>query len=150
MDVAFAKKFAHPMTLEAILGVPFNYSEWEEVYKYQPGASAVKLEYQRETEIQQDIQLIQIFSSVNNPNTPKILNVLWGNILRNRNMPKEAANFDESYFEPGSEAGNMQVIQKLMGGGKAPSNQNEVPMSQEEKGVRQNTYEPQGLMNVNG
>jgi hypothetical protein len=143
MDVMFAKKFAHPLTFQAILGEPFKFSDWEEIYKYKPAASSVKLEYQKEIETTQDIQLIQIFSSVNNPNTPKILNSLWANILRNRNMPKEAAMFDEEYFEPQGEGGQLQMLKQMMGG---PSNQNNVEMSGEEKQVRQKTYNPQGLM----
>lgn len=148
MDIYFAKKFAHPLTFQAILGEPLYPSDWEEIYKYVPCATGVKLEQQKETEIQQDIQLIQIFSSVNNPNMPKILNVLWGNILRNRNMPKEAATFDEEYFEPTSDSGNVMMIKRMMEQGKrTPSNQNNVPMSTNEKGVRSLTYEPQGLPN---
>lgn len=144
MDVAFAKKFAHPLTFQAILGEPFQYSEWEEIYKYKPAATAVKLEHQKDNETQQDVQLIQIFSTVQNPGTPKILNVLWGNILRNRNMPKEAAMFDEEYFEPNSDAGNFQMLKKLSAAG--PSNQNQIEMTSQEQGVRRSTDQPRGLI----
>lgn len=140
MDVRFASKFAHPLTFEMIVGKPFEYSKFEEIYKYVPAASSVKQEHQKEREIQEDIQLMQIVASTPNPNTPKIMNVLWGNILRNRNMPKEAALFDEDYFEPQGDAGNMQMLQRMMGGN-VPSNQNEIPMSEQEKGVRRGMYE---------
>jgi len=138
MDIRFAKKFVHPLTFQMILGEPFQFSEWEEIYKYIPAAASVKLDTQKEVEIQQDIQLIQILSTVQNPNTPKILNVLWGNILRNRDMPKEAALFDEDYFEPGSDAGNLQILNRMSG--TTPSNQHGVEMSGQEKSVRESTY----------
>jgi len=143
MDVMFAKKFAHPMTLRSILGEPFEYGEWEEVYKYIPAASSVKLEQQKEIEIQQDLQLIQIIGSIPNPQTPKLLNIFLQNILRNRDMPKEAQLFDEDYFEPSSEAGNLQMMQRTLGPG-TPSNQNQVPMSANERSTRQLTYESRG------
>ena len=147
MDIRMAKRFAHPKTFEFITGKPFMFGDYEEVYRYQPGAASVKLEYQKEIETQQDIQLIQIFSSVPNPNTPKILNKLWANILRNRNMPDEAAMFDEDYFEPQSEAGNVNMMQRMLGGGSGsgPSNQSGVPMSQPEQVVRSRSYSPVGL-----
>jgi hypothetical protein len=144
MDVALAKKFAHPLTFQTILGAPFLFGEWEDVYRYQPCATAVKLEAQKEVEIQQDIQLVQIFASIQNPNTPKILNLLWGNILRNRNMPKEAAMFDEDYFDPQSETGQMEMMRRRMGGD-TPSNQQGVPMGQEQAGVREATFNPRGM-----
>jgi hypothetical protein len=147
MDVAFAKKFAHPLTFQAILGEPFQYSDWEEIYKYRPAASSVKLEHQKDNEIQQDIQLIQIFSSVQNPGVAKILNILWSNILRNRNMPKEAATFDEDYYEPSSDAGNIQMIRR-MGAPGAVSNQNKLPMTGAEQNVRRVTYAPRGMFNA--
>lgn len=150
MDVMFAKKFAHPMTFKMILGEPFEFGGWEDIYRYVPSASTVKLEYQKETEIQQDIQLIQILSTVQNPNMPKVLNVLWGNILRNRNMPQQAAIFDEDFYEPSSDAGNVTMLKRMMGGGATPSNQNQIPMSGTEKNMRGLTYEPKGMMNVNG
>jgi hypothetical protein len=145
MDVMFAKKFAHRATFKFILGEDFSYSDFEEIYKYIPAASSVKLEYQKETEIQQDIQLIQIFSSVQNPNVPKILNVLWSNILRNREMPKEAAMFDEEYFSPDSDAGNIQMLKRLSG--RVPSNQNQIAMSGAEQNIRNRTYSPAGMAN---
>jgi len=140
MDVEFAKRFAHPNTFKAILGEAFEYGKWEEIYQYIPAASTVKLEYQKEVEITQDIQLIQTFAAIPNPNTPKIINVLWANILRNRNMPKEAAMFDEEYFEPNGEAGNMQMMGRMLNPG-TPSNQNRIPMSGKERGIRQLTYD---------
>ena len=146
MDILFAKKFAHPMTFKMILGEAFEFGKWEDIYKYLPSASNVKLETQKTTETQEDIQLIQIFSSVQNPNVPKILNILWGNILRNRNMPKEAAMFDEEFFEPSSDAGNMQMLKRMMNQGKPMmSNQNQTPMTGQEKQVRQGMYEAGGI-----
>lgn len=143
MNVRLAKKFAHKLTFETILGEPFNYIGFEEQYKYVPAASSVKLEHQKQAEVLQDIQLMQTVQHVPNPNTPKILNGLMANILRNRNMPKEAMMFDEEFFEPQSEAGNMQILQRQLSG--SPSNQNDVPISQEEEGVRRGTFQPRGL-----
>jgi len=140
MDVIFAKLFAHPLTFIKILGEPFQYGGDEEFYKYIPAASAVKLEHQRDVEIQQDIQLIQILSSIQNPKMPKLVNIFLQNILRNRNNPLEAAMLDEQFFEPQSEAGNLEMINRMAG--RMPSNQNNVPMSNEEKGTRQLTFEP--------
>jgi hypothetical protein len=139
MDVRFAKKFCHERTFLKILGQTFRYDEWdEEMYKYIPAASSVKLEHQKETEIQQDLQLMQVAASVPNPNSPKILNVLWANILRNRNMEKGAAMFDEDYFEPSSTSGNVQMLNRIMGS--PPSNEKGIPMSGPEKGTRQLSY----------
>jgi len=151
MDVKFAKMFAHPLTFQTILGSQFQYSDWEETYKYIPAAASVKLEHQKETEIMQDIQLMQIVGSMQNPNVPKIMNVIWGNILRNRNMPKEAGFFDENFFEPASEAGNMQMLRRMLGGGamggggQVPQNQNALPMSGQEQSVRRGTHQPRGM-----
>lgn len=139
MDVRFAKMFCHERTFLKILGGTFRYDDWdEEMYRYIPAASSVKLEHQITNEIQQDLQLMQVAASVPNPNTPKILNVLWANILRNRKMDKGAAMFDEGYFEPSSTSGNVQMLNRLMGS--PPSNQNGVPMTGPEKGTRQLSY----------
>ena len=143
MDVAFAKKFAHPLTFQTIIGSPFVYGDWEDIYRYQPCATAVKLEAQKETEIRQDLQLVQIFASIQNPNTPKILNVLWGNILRNRDMPKEAAMFDEEYFAPDNPGGQMQMLQRRMNGDMA-SNEEGLPMGGTQANVREATFNPLG------
>jgi len=135
MDVRFAKKFAHKLTLQTILKQPFRYSDWEEIYNYVPVASSVKLEQQKETEIQQDIMLIQMLQNIQNPKMPKIVNYFLGNILRNRNAPQMADMLDEDFYEPSSPSGNMQMLGKMMGN--KPSNQQGLPMSQQEKGVRQ-------------
>jgi len=143
MDVLFAKKFAHPMTFQKILGKPFQYSEDEEFYKYIPGASSVKLEHQREVETTQDIQLIQILSSIQNPKMPALVNKFLQNILRNRNNPEAAAMLDEGFYEPKSDAGNLQVMQQMLG--RTPSNQAGLDMSNEEKSTRRLTYQPRGV-----
>jgi len=147
MDIRFAKKFAHKMSLNLIVaaaaakaGKPaeaFNFSDWEEIYQYVPAASSVKLELQKQQETKEDIQIIQILSSVQNPNTPKVINKFIANILRNRNSPVEAALFDEEYFEPTSEAGQIAKIEGALSG---KSNQNGVEMSGQEASVRQSTY----------
>jgi hypothetical protein len=146
MDVMFAKKFAHPLTFQTIIGAPFVLGEWEDIYRYQPCATAVKLEAQKEVEIQQDLQLMQIVAPMQNPNTAKIMNALWSNILRNRNMPKEAAMFDEEYFAPENPEGQLQMLRRRMNGN-TPSNQNGVPMGQDQAGARENMMEPRGMMN---
>jgi len=137
------KYYLNPDELaKMILGEPFELGKWEDIYKYTPSASNVKLETQKTTETQEDIQLIQITASINNPNMPKILNKLYGNIFRNRNMPAEAAYFDEDFYEPQSDAGNLQMLKRMMAQGEEmPSNQNQMPMSQPEKQVRQGMYE---------
>ena len=103
----------------------------------------MKLEAQKETEIRQDLQLVQIFASIQNPNTAKILNVLWGNILRNRDMPKEAAMFDEEYFAPDNPGGQMQMLQRRMNGDMA-SNEEGLPMGGTQANVREATFNPLG------
>ena len=135
MDIRFSRKFAHPKTFEMILGEPFQFAEIEEIYRYIPAAASVKLEYQRDQETMQDIQLIGVLANIPNPNVPKILNVFLQNILRNRNMPQQAALLDEDYFEPQSDAGNMKMLDRMMGGN-VPSNQANLPMTTPEKGVR--------------
>ena len=133
------------LTFQIILGEPFEFSRYEEIYKYTPAAASVKLEHQKNQEIQEDIQIMQAVASIPNPNTAKVLNMFLANILRNRDMPKEANLFDEGYFEPQGDSGNMQMLERQLGGG--ASNQNQIEMSQTEKGVRQSTYSPRGLPN---
>ena len=143
MDVRFAKKFTHPLTFQAILGKPFAYGEWEEFYKYIPAAASVKLEHQKETETLQDIQLLQTLSSFPNPKIPKILNMFLQNILRNRNWDEAADLLDEDFYEPQSDAGNMTMLNRMMGN--ASSNEKNIPMSGSEKGVRRLTHTPRGM-----
>lgn len=139
MDVRFAKKFAHPLTFRAILGKPLNLSAWEEIYKYVPAASSVKLEHQKEAEIQQDIQLLPIIANVQNPNVPKVMNLFLKNILKNRGKYKEAELFDESFYEPSSGAGNMEMLNRMMKPG-AESNEQGIQMSGQERGVREKMF----------
>jgi hypothetical protein len=89
---------------------------------------------------------MQIVAPMQNPNVPKIMNALWSNILRNRNMPKEAAMFDEEYFEPSSEEGKLEMMRRRMSGN-TPSNERGLPMGQEQAGVREATFQPGGMMN---
>jgi len=137
MDIMFARKFVHPKTIEMIVGKPINFGRMEEdFYKYVPAASSVKMEEQREVEIKENIMLIQSFMSYNNPGVPKVLNELYKEILRNRNKPDLVPLLDEDFYEPQSDVGQMQMLQKMMGG-KVPSNEQGIPMSQNEKRVRQ-------------
>ena len=133
MDIAFAKKFAHPLTFQWILGKPFNPGEWEDLYKYVPAASSVKLDEQKDAEIQQDIQLISILQGLNNPNTAKLLNKFIGNILKNRGYAEEAKILDEEFFEPGTAEGRAE---RIMGQMKGPSNEHGIEMSGKEAAVR--------------
>jgi len=55
-------------------------------------------------------------------------------------MPEAAELFDESFFEAKSDAGNLQMLNKMMGD--SPSNQSGVPMSGQEKSTRQSTFKP--------
>ena len=146
MDIRMIKRFAHPMTLENILGEKYIVGDWEDVYKYVPAAASVKLEHQKDMEIQQDMQLIQVVSTVNNPNTAKVVNKLLNNILRNRGKQEEAELLDEEYFEPQGDAGNMTMLKRMMSG--RPSNQNGIPMGGAQAGVRKLTYQPRGVTNA--
>lgn len=137
MDIHMAKKFAHPLTFAAILGKPFKLSEWEEIYRYLPAASSVKLEQQREAEVTQDIQLLQTLNAVKNPNAPKIMNVILANIFRNRDWPELAEMLDEKFYEPSSDSGEVQMM-KHMGGA---SNEHGIEMSAPERSVRASTME---------
>lgn len=134
-DVRYAMKFAHPKTFEKILGEPFKYDETgKEVYFYRPAASAVKLDQQKDKEIQEDIQLIQILQGLQNPNAAKLVNLFISNILRNRNHPVEADSLlDEGFYEPKSQAGELQMLDRMTG---AVSNQNDVPMTRAEQMTR--------------
>jgi hypothetical protein len=139
MNVRFAKKFAHKKTMEKILGEAFQYGDFgEEMYRYIPAAASVKLEHQKAAEIQEDLQLMQVLGNVQNPNTPKVMNKLLANIFRNRNMDDAAELFDEDYFEPSGDAGNVQMLNKIMGS--PASNEKGIKMSPQEKGVRQSSY----------
>ena len=133
MDIHFPKKFAHALTFSAILGKPFKLSEWEEIYRYLPAASSVKLELQREAEVTQDIQILQTVNAVKNPNAPKIMNVILKNIFRNRDWPELAEMLDEKFYEPSSDSGEVQMMKRMSG----PSNDAGVQMSQEEVSVRE-------------
>lgn len=133
MDIIFAKKFAHPMTFALILGAPFKLADWEDVFRYVPAASSVKLELQRESEITQDIQLLQTIGAVKNPQAPKIMNVILRNIFRNRNWPELADMLDEKFYEPSSDAGELQMMQRIAG----PSNEQGIEMSPTESSVRE-------------
>lgn len=139
MDVRFAKKFAHPLTFEAILGKPFSLGGWEEIYKYTPAASSVKMEHQKEAEIAQDISLIPILSNIQNPNMPKIVNLFIRNILKLRGKYEEAELLDENYFETDSPAGNMEMLNRTLAPGTV-SNEQGIPMSGEERSVRQKMF----------
>ncbi|MGY5852139.1 MAG: hypothetical protein RTU92_01075 [Candidatus Thorarchaeota archaeon] len=144
MTMRFAQQFAHPLTFIAILGEHFRFDQWQEEYKYIPSASSVKLPEQKETEIQQDIQLIQVAQGFQNPNTAKVVNYFLANIIRNRGYPQVAELYDEGFFEPSSDSGNFQMIERQLGQG--ASNEYGLPMSPQERGMRQRTFEPRGLM----
>ena len=144
MDIRFAKKFAKQETLDLIVGMaavvakkepePFKFSDWEEVYQYKPAASSVKDEYRKETSTQKNLQALQILGSVKNPKVAKIMNHILADYLRDMDMPYEGDMLDEDYFEPESETGQINQIMKTMGGA---SNEQGVPMSAPEQGVRE-------------
>lgn len=134
MDIAFAKKFAHPLTFKWILGKEWNPGDWEEVYQYVPAASSVKLDEQKDAEIQQDIQLLQVVGSIQNPGVPKIQNKLMQNIFRNRGEKEMVGMLDEDHYESGTLGGDVQQITKQMNG---PSNEQGIPMTGKEKAVRE-------------
>ena len=143
MNMRFYQRFGHPMTAIMMLGEPLQFDQWADEYKYQPVASSVKMDQQKEKEIQEDIQLMQIVQAVPNPNTPKVLNYLLANILRNRNKPHLAKEMqlDENYFEPGNQGGTERG---MMGG---QSNQNQIPMSTNEASVREGAVTPRRMLN---
>jgi hypothetical protein len=72
------------------------------------------------------------------------MNYFLANILRNRGLPQVAEMFDEDWFEPSTESGNLAMINKMLGQG--PQNEYGLPMSQQERGMRMRTYEPRGLL----
>jgi len=147
MSIRFAQKFSSPLTFLMTLGEPFNFDIWEEEYQYEPKAAAVKLDQQKEVEIQQDIQLIQILSTVPNPNTAQVLNYFIGHILRNRNEPKIAALFDEQFgAQQAARNPEKETINGIRTGNAPPSNQNGLAMSQSERSVRNQVSPPAGLM----
>lgn len=146
MDIRLVKKFAHPLTLKAILGQEYIMGDWEDLYKYVPAAASVKLEHQKDMEIQQDMQLIQVVATVSNPNTAKVVNMLLNNILKNRGKHEAAKLLDEDYFEPQGEAGNMTMMKRMMTG--KASNQNGIPMGGAQSNVRQLTFKPRGVTNA--
>ena len=151
MDIRLAKKFAHPLTFEMILGQKMLLGDWEDIYKYVPAAASVKLEHQKDAETQSDLQLMQVVGQVRNPNTAKVVNLFLKNIMRNRGWPEEAKLLDEEYFEPGSDSGNMQMMKRMMGGSPKPgatSNQSGARMSGMERGIRARTYQPRGMTNA--
>jgi hypothetical protein len=145
MNMRFFQKFGHPMTAITMLGEPLKFDMWSEEYKYQPVASSVKMDQQKEKEIQEDIQLMQIVQAIPNPNTPKVINYLLANILRNRNKPHLAKQMqlDENYFEPGNQGG-APAERGMMGGA---SNQNQIPMSTSEASVREGAVTPRRMLN---
>ena len=53
-------------------------------------------------------------------------------------MDKEAALFDENAYEPQTEAGNVNMLKKMIQPG-AKSNEQEIDMSSPERGVRDAT-----------
>uniref|UniRef100_A0A6M3KF23 Portal protein n=2 Tax=viral metagenome TaxID=1070528 RepID=A0A6M3KF23_9ZZZZ len=145
MSLRFAQKFAHPLTIIAILGEPFEFDQFLNEYKFRPCASSVKLPEQRERQIQEDIQLIQVVAAIENPNKAKIINYFLQNIMRNRNQPEAAAMLDEKFFEPKTPAGQMQ---QLLGGGMeqgVPSNEKGIAMSGAERMTRAGRFTPQGM-----
>ena len=48
--------------------------------------------------------------------------------------------FDEGYFEPKGEAGNVEMVRRMLGPG-TPSNEQGISMSQTERSVRERTYQ---------
>ena len=145
MTIRFAQKFAHPMTFISLLGEAFKFDQFHEEYKFRPVASSVKLEQQKEVEIKEDMQLIQMLSSMQNPNTAKMINYFMANILRNRGVPQMAEMLDEKYFEPQSEEGKTAMVMNSIGAG-TPSNEQGIPMSDVERGARGATDQPRGMM----
>ena len=78
-----------------------------------------------------------------NPKVAKIMNNILANIFRKRDMPVEGDLLDEDYFEPQSDAGQMQQMMSTMQG--ATSNDSGVPMSGQEQNVRQQTFKPRSV-----
>lgn len=146
MTLRFAQKFAHDLTFIAILGKAFQFDKFLDEYRFRPCASSVKLPEQREIEIQQDIQMIQVVGAMQNPNTAKVVNYFLKNILRNRNRQEAIALLDENYFEPQTPGGQ---IERMMGGNQpaagSASNEQGLSMSPGERSMRGRTYQPRML-----
>ena len=56
-------------------------------------------------------------------------------MFRNRDWEELAEMLDEEYFEPASEAGNVQMLNKMIGAG-ASSNERGIPMTGQERITR--------------
>ena len=148
MDLRFAKKFGHPLTFIAILGQPFQKGGWEDAFQYVPAASSVKLEYQKEVENQENIQLMGLVQGIQNPQTPKVMNILLQEIFDNRGKKDVGKLLDEKYFEPQSPAGAAQMLGKSMAG--ASSNEQGIPMSSQEQNVRRSAFDKPKLISGGG
>jgi len=128
LDIVLAKKFAHPLTFWAILGHPFRFSDWEEIYRYVPAASSVKLEMEKNNEIQQIISLLSIVGAMKNPGVPKIQSKLLDHIFHLLGWEQLTQYLDDKFYEPSSDAGNIQMLDRITG----PSNEQGIQMSEEE------------------
>jgi hypothetical protein len=146
MTLRFAQKFGHPMTFLALLGEPFQFDQYLEEYKFRPCASSVKMPEQRERQIQENLQLLQVIAPIQNPNTPKMINYLIGDILRCRNQPQLATMLREDYFEPQTPAGQMQQLINPGIQPGAPSNEKDLAMSASERMTRAGRFTPRGQM----
>jgi hypothetical protein len=92
------------------------------------------MEHQKEAETAQDIQLLQILTQIQNPKVPMLQNKILANVFRNRGWEELNEMLDEKYYEPTSDAGNMQMLDRMMGS--SPSNEQRLEMSAPEKSVR--------------
>jgi hypothetical protein len=150
MTFRFAQKFAHPMTFLAMFGEPMKFDDpFVEGFKYQPRLSSVKTDQSQEREVQEDIQLLGIVAPMQNPGTAKMVNVLIQDIMMQRKgvLPAKEQLLDENYFEPSTPEGTLQMMNRGAGGIQpgAPSNQNGIPQSVNERSIRQRQITPKGM-----
>jgi len=137
LDIVMAKKFAHPLTFMAILGHPFRFSDWEESYRYVPAASSVKLEMEKNNDIQRTTNLLSIVSNIKNPGVPKVQEILLQHILSLEGWDDVGKLLDEDFYEPSSDAGNIQMIDRMRGA----SNEKGIEMSGQEAQTRETANE---------
>jgi len=137
LDIVLAKKFAHPLTFRAILGHPFRFSDWEESYRYVPAASSVKLEMEKNASIQRATNLLAMTQNIKNPGVVKVQNRLLKHIFHLEDWEELDEMLDEKFYEPSSDAGNIQMIDRMRGA----SNEQGIEMSGQEAQTRETANE---------
>ena len=138
MTLRFAQMFAHPLTFLSIIGEPFEFDQFLNEYKFISSLSSVDLPEQVEVKIQQNLQLLQVLTPLlqTNPGVAAMINQIYADILRLRNRPQMAARLDENFFEPQTEAGQLERFNNGLIEPGATSNEQGIPQSVAERSTR--------------